>query len=125
MLFPSTSHNSCAGNMPWRQPAEGKMTARHAIVIGAGAGGLAAGIDLARSGFRVTMLERAATPGGKMHRREVDGRAVDGGPTVLTMRSIFEQLFLDAGAQLEDRLTLLESPIIARHAWSHGGVLDL
>ena len=125
MLFPSTSHDSCAGNMPWHQPAEGKMTARHAIVIGAGAGGLAAGIDLARSGFRVTMLERAATPGGKMHRREVDGRAVDGGPTVLTMRSIFEQLFLDAGAQLEDRLTLLESPIIARHAWSHGGVLDL
>jgi 1-hydroxycarotenoid 3,4-desaturase len=42
------------------------------------------------------------------------------------MRSIFEQLFADAGALLDhDRLTLLESPIIARHAWSHGGVLDL
>ncbi|NDH40835.1 MAG: FAD-binding protein, partial [Gammaproteobacteria bacterium] len=71
------------------------MTARHAIVVGAGAGGLAAGIDLARAGFRVTMLERAATPGGKMHTREVDDRQVDGGPTVLTMRSIFEQLFAD------------------------------
>ncbi|MDG2459880.1 MAG: phytoene desaturase family protein [Luminiphilus sp.] len=101
------------------------MTARHAIVIGAGAGGLAAGIDLARSGFRVTMLERAATPGGKMHMREVDDRAVDGGPTVLTMRSIFEQLFSDAGARLSDRLTLTQSPVIARHAWSHGGTLDL
>jgi phytoene dehydrogenase-like protein len=30
------------------------MSAKHAIVIGAGAGGLAAGIDLARAGFRVT-----------------------------------------------------------------------
>ena len=28
-------------------------------------------------------------------------------------------------ARLEDHLTLLHSPIIARHAWSHGGVLDL
>jgi len=102
-----------------------EMTARHAIVIGAGAGGLAAGIDLAQSGFRVTILERAATPGGKMHTREVGDSAVDGGPTVLTMRSIFENLFADAGASLDDRLTLFESPIIARHAWSHGGILDL
>jgi len=101
------------------------LTAKHAIVVGAGAGGLAAGIDLARAGFRVTMLERAATPGGKMHTLEVDDREVDGGPTVLTMRSIFEQLFADAGTQLDQHLTLLESPIIARHAWSHGGVLDL
>ena len=101
------------------------MSARHAIVIGAGAGGLSASIDLARAGFQVTLLERGNAPGGKMHARAVDDREVDGGPTVLTMRSIFEQLFADAGACLNDRLTLLESPIIARHAWSHGGVLDL
>ena len=101
------------------------MSAKHAIVIGAGAGGLAASIDLARAGFQVTLFERGNAPGGKMHTRAVDDREVDGGPTVLTMRSIFEQLFADAGACLNDRLTLLESPIIARHAWSHGGVLDL
>ena len=101
------------------------MSAKHAIVIGAGAGGLAASIDLARGGFNVTLHDRGNPPGGKMHTRAVDDREVDGGPTVLTMRSIFEQLFADAGACLSDRLTLLESPIIARHAWSHGGVLDL
>jgi 1-hydroxycarotenoid 3,4-desaturase len=103
----------------------GGMTAKHAIVVGAGAGGLAASIDLARSGFKVTLLERASAPGGKMHVREVDNRLVDGGPTVLTMRSIFEQLFVDAGTCLDEHVTLLQSPIIARHAWSHGGVLDL
>ena len=43
------------------------MSAKHAIVIGAGAGGLASSIDLARAGFRVTLLERGDTPGGKMH----------------------------------------------------------
>lgn len=57
-----------------------------------------------------------------MHTRAVDDREIDGGPTVLTMRSIFENLFADAGASLTDRLTLLESPIIARHAWSDGGL---
>ena len=101
------------------------MSTKHAIVIGAGAGGLAASIDLARAGFQVTLIERGDAPGGKMHTRAVNDREVDGGPTVLTMRSIFDQLFADAGACLNDRLTLLESPIIARHAWSHGGVLDL
>jgi len=101
------------------------VSTKHAIVIGAGAGGLAASIDLARAGFQVTLIERGDAPGGKMHTRAVNDREVDGGPTVLTMRSIFDQLFADAGACLNDRLTLLESPIIARHAWSHGGVLDL
>ena len=101
------------------------MTDRHVIVVGAGAGGLAASIDLARAGFRVTLLERGHAPGGKMHAREVDDKAVDGGPTVLTMRSIFEGLFADAGACLHDRITLFESPIIARHAWTNGGQLDL
>ena len=69
------------------------MSAKHAIVIGAGAGGLSASIDLARAGLRVTLLERGNAAGGKMHTRAVDDREVDGGPTVLTMRSIFEQLF--------------------------------
>ena len=104
---------------------ESGVTQRHVIVIGAGAGGLSASIDLARAGMRVTLLERAAAPGGKMHTREVDDLSVDGGPTVLTMRSIFEQLFEDAGTSLSDYITLLDSPVIARHAWSDGGLLDL
>ena len=104
---------------------ENGVTQRHVIIIGAGAGGLSASIDLARAGVRVTLLERAAAPGGKMHTREVDDLSVDGGPTVLTMRSVFEQLFEDAGTSLSDSLTLLDSPVIARHAWSDGGLLDL
>ena len=64
------------------------MSSKHAIVIGAGAGGLAASIDLARAGFQVTLLERGDAPGGKMHTRAVDDREVDGGPTVLTLSLI-------------------------------------
>ena len=44
---------------------------RRIAVIGAGMGGLAAAIDLARRGAAVTLLERASTPGGKMRRVSV------------------------------------------------------
>ena len=37
-------------------------------VVGAGVGGLAAAIELAATGHDVTVLERAAAPGGKCAR---------------------------------------------------------
>jgi len=95
------------------------------IVVGAGMGGLAAAADLARQGCEVTVLEAAASPGGKMRHVEVGGRGVDGGPTVFTMRWIFEGLFADAGERLEDHLTIAASDLLARHAWRAGGRLDL
>lgn len=95
------------------------------IVVGAGAGGLAAAVDLARRGLAVTVLEAAPTVGGKMRRLEAGGAAMDAGPTVFTMRWVFESLFDDAGASLEEALTLHRADILARHAWPQGGVLDL
>ena len=97
----------------------------HVVVIGAGAGGLSAAIDLARMGSRVTVLERAERPGGKIRAVPVGDALVDGGPTVFTMRWIFEGLFGDAGKRLEDRLTLKTADVLARHAWAGGGRLDL
>ncbi len=91
------------------------------VVIGAGMGGLAAAVDLARRGAEVLVLERAATPGGKM--RQV--RGVDAGPTVFTMRWIFEGLFAEAGERIEDALDLHAADTLARHAWRQGGRLDL
>jgi phytoene dehydrogenase-like protein len=45
-----------------RKPIEGK----NIVVIGAGVGGLSAGILLARLGFRVTLVEKNREPGGLM-----------------------------------------------------------
>ena len=88
-------------------------------------GGLAAACDLARQGCDVTLLERAEAPGGKMRQVEVDGRLIDAGPTVFTMRWVFEGLFGDAGARLEDRVRLSPASVLARHAWSATERLDL
>jgi 1-hydroxycarotenoid 3,4-desaturase len=95
------------------------------IVVGGGVGGLVAAVDLARAGRPVMVLERATEPGGKMRRLSVEGRGIDAGPTVFTMRWIFEDLFRDAGAVLKDSLRLQAAERLARHAWREGGALDL
>ena len=88
-------------------------------------GGLAAAIDLAARGVPVTLLERAAAPGGKMRTLDVAGQAVDAGPTVMTLRRAFEQLFADAGANLSDHVTLTPATRLARHAWDDSARFDL
>lgn len=101
------------------------MRPTRVAIIGAGVGGLAAAIDLAARGLEVVVLERAATPGGKLRQVEVDGVKIDAGPTVFTMRGVFEALFADAGASFSAALTLRSPKVLARHAWRDGGRLDL
>jgi 1-hydroxycarotenoid 3,4-desaturase len=98
---------------------------RSVLVVGGGMGGLAAAADLARQGVAVTLLERAAAPGGKARKVAVGGAAVDGGPTVFTMRWIFEALFADAGRSFADHVAIHPADLLARHAWRAGGRLDL
>ncbi len=101
------------------------MAHKRIVVVGAGVGGLVAALDLAVRGMDVTVLERAATPGGKLREVHPGGTAIDAGPTVFTMRWVFEEIFADAGASLADHLTLLPAEILARHAWSGTERLDL
>lgn len=101
------------------------MVREHAVIIGAGMGGLSAAISLAREGYAVTVLERAATVGGKMREVEAGGAQIDAGPTVLTMHWVFDALFEAAGARLGDYVALQKLSILARHAWSNGAQLDL
>jgi 1-hydroxycarotenoid 3,4-desaturase len=101
------------------------MSQSHTLIIGAGVGGLAAAIELAAAGHKVTVLERASEPGGKMRQLAVAGQGVDAGPTVFTMRWIFDGLFETAGTDLEANLRLQQADVLARHAWRKGGRLDL
>ncbi|MDP3503418.1 MAG: phytoene desaturase family protein [Myxococcales bacterium] len=97
------------------------MKNEHVIVVGAGIGGLAAALALSTRGVRVTVIDRAGHPGGKL--RQVDG--IDAGPTVFTMKWVFDALFSEAGEQLEQHLELEPLTLLARHAWCAGGTLDL
>lgn len=95
------------------------------VVIGAGLGGLAAALRLAYAGCAVTVVERHAGPGGKMRTLPSAAGPVDAGPTVLTMRGVFDALFADVGARLEDHVTLVPERVLARHWWPDGSTLDL
>ena len=97
----------------------------HVAVIGAGIGGLAASVRLAVAGCDVTVIEAATAPGGKLRQALIEGRSVDVGPTVLTMRDVFDDIFFAAGERLDDHLTLTPSETIARHVFPGGAVLDL
>jgi 1-hydroxycarotenoid 3,4-desaturase len=95
------------------------------VVIGAGSAGLTAAIDLALKGHRVTVVESQGVTGGKMRTIRVAGLDVDSGPTVLTMRWVFEELFRDAGKNLDDAIQIQRADVLARHAWPDGSSLDL
>ncbi|MGR3698023.1 MAG: phytoene desaturase family protein, partial [Roseovarius sp.] len=96
-----------------------------AVIVGAGIAGLATALRLAHAGLAVTVLERHAGPGGKMRALPSDAGPVDAGPTVLTMRGVFDTLFASVGARLEDHVELVPQTILARHFWPDGSSLDL
>ncbi len=101
------------------------MSDQTVIVIGAGVGGLTSALRLAARGMRVVVLERAARPGGKMRRVRVGAKEIDAGPTVFTMRWVFDRLFDAVGEALDAHLVLRPADVLARHAWQDGARLDL
>ena len=98
---------------------------RRVVIIGAGIAGLAAALSLSARGEDVLLLERAAAPGGKMRQIAIGDARIDGGPTVFTMRWVFEELFAQAGTSLAAQLTLQPVTTLARHAWDATQRLDL
>ncbi|MBU6245197.1 MAG: phytoene desaturase [Actinomycetales bacterium] len=76
------------------------------VVIGAGAGGLAAAARLAVKGHRVTVLEQAPAFGGKLARFERDGFVFDTGPSLFTLPAVYRDLFLKTGGPLEEAVDL-------------------
>jgi len=64
-------------------------------VVGAGVGGLAAAIELAAAGQRVTVFEQADAPGGKCGSLTRGEYTWDTGPSLLPMPWVFDGVMLD------------------------------
>jgi 1-hydroxycarotenoid 3,4-desaturase len=103
------------------------LSERRVVVIGAGVAGLVSGLLLAARGLDVTIVESADGPGGKMRPVMIDGQDVDAGPTVFTMRWVFDELLDEVGSSTAQALPPLRPlSLLARHAWrGDGSRLDL
>lgn len=89
------------------QPRPARPDAPHALVVGAGFGGLAAAVRLGARGFRVTVLDRLDQAGGRARVFHDNGFTFDAGPTVVTAPFLFEELWQLCGRRLEDDVQLV------------------
>jgi phytoene desaturase len=94
------------------------------LVIGAGLGGLAAAIRLARAGHAVEVWEKNGEPGGKLKELRIDGFRWGTGPSLLTMPHVLRELFASAGERMEDHLDLIRLDSACRYFWTDGTVID-
>ena len=76
-------------------------------VVGAGPGGLAAALLLARAGLPVTLFERDAAVGGRTRTVEAPGGyKFDIGPTFFLYPQVLAEIFAACGERLEDHVAL-------------------
>ncbi|WP_425260212.1 phytoene desaturase [Rubrivivax sp. RP6-9] len=98
--------------------------APHAVVIGSGFGGLAAAVRLSARGWRVTVLEKLDSPGGRAYVHRRDGHVFDAGPTIVTVPSLFEELWALAGRKLSDDVDLRRLDPFYRILFTDGDHFD-
>jgi len=94
------------------------------LVIGAGLGGLAAAIRLARAGHEVEVWEKNDEPGGKLKNLRIDDFSWGTGPSLLTMPHVLRELFAACNERMEDHLELVRLDSACRYFWTDGTVID-
>ena len=75
-------------------------------ILGAGIGGIAASVHLARRGMHVTVIEKNDQPGGRCGRFSRDGHHFDSGPTLFVMPLAYETEFARLGTSMRELLDL-------------------
>ncbi len=93
---------------------------RRVVVIGAGPGGLAAAMLLARSGADVTVLEKAPRVGGRTGRIEAEGYRFDIGPTFFLYPRIIEEIFTACGSDMRREVEMVRLDPLYRLAFEDG-----
>lgn len=98
--------------------------APHALVIGAGFGGLAAAVRLGARGYRVTVVDRLDQPGGRAYVYRQDGFTFDAGPTIVTAPFLFEDLWALVGRRMEEDVDLRPVSPFYRIRFDDGDTFD-
>ncbi|MGX9355942.1 phytoene desaturase [Roseobacteraceae bacterium S113] len=97
-----------------------KATAPHALVIGAGLGGLASAMRLGAKGYRVTIVDKLDVPGGRGSCITKAGHRFDLGPTIVTVPQVFKELWAACGRRFEDEVELVRMDPMYEIRWPDG-----
>ena len=95
-----------------------------AIVIGAGFGGIAAALRLRARGYDVTILDKQDKLGGRAYQYERNGFVHDAGPTVITAKFLFDELFDLFGKKREDYIEFRDLYPWYRIQFADGSTFD-
>lgn len=96
------------------------MSNRRVIIIGSGFAGLSAASFMAKAGWKVTVLEKNATPGGRACQLKQDGFTFDMGPSFYWMPDVFERYFEQFGKKVSDYYSLHRLNPSYRVYWDEG-----
>lgn len=96
------------------------MSNRRIIIIGSGFAGLSAASFMAKAGWKVTVIEKNATPGGRARQLKQDGFTFDMGPSFYWMPDVFERYFEQFGKNVSDYYSLHRLDPSYRVYWDEG-----
>jgi phytoene desaturase len=92
----------------------------HAIVIGAGLGGLASAMRLGAKGYAVTVLDRLDLPGGRGSSITQNGYRFDLGPTIVTVPQGLRDLWAACGRDFDRDVDLRPMDPYYEIRWADG-----
>jgi phytoene desaturase len=94
------------------------------VIVGAGPGGLASAMLLAKAGLDVTVVEKRRAVGGRTSTMEVDGFRFDVGPTFFLYPQVLREIFAACGHSLEAEVPMYRLDPQYRLVYGAGGEVD-
>ena len=95
-------------------------TNKLAIIIGAGIGGIATALALAKNGYNVKVYEKNSSPGGRCGQTIREGHRFDLGATIFLMPSIYRKVFESLDLKLEECIEINQLPTVYKIYFDDG-----
>ncbi len=100
------------------------MEKPHVVIVGAGPGGLAAALQMAAAGARVTILEKQSWVGGRTATFQQQGFRFDIGPTFFLYPRVLQEIFSSVGLDLMQEVPMQRLDPQYRISFAAGGRID-
>src|SRR5580698_4093026 len=102
----------------------GERRADRVVIVGAGPGGLASAMLLAKAGLDMTVVEKRGTVGGRTSTMVVNGFRFDVGPTFFLFPQVLKEIFAACGHSLEKEVPMVRLDPQYRLVFGGGGQVD-